>query len=158
MEHLPLKSRISPPIKLQPCKLLPKSPHPDPQNQRKQHNPQPTTMETSRREMHGSGSYTSTSEKKTSPVTRKSPLPYHTYKEETPQSGETGRHRNLLTGKQQSQMDKTPRPSSKTSPTSSTSSKPASVTLTLREQRRGSWQELVWEKKPLICLGCNKDL
>ena len=45
-------------------------------------------------------------------------------------------------------MGKTQCPSSKTSPTSSTSSKSASVTPTLRERHRGSWQELVWEKRP----------
>ena len=64
-----------------------------------------------------------------------------------PQYGETGKHRNSPTGKLQSPADKTPHQSSRTSPTSSTSSKPASVTLTLREQCRGSWKELVWEKK-----------
>ena len=89
----------------------------------------------------------STSGKKTSPMTRKSQSHYHTYKEETQWSGETGRSRNSPTGKQQSQVDKTPHQSSRTSLTSSTSSKPASATPTLREQCRGSWQELVWEKK-----------
>ena len=133
--------------KLQQPKPPPKSPHPDPQTQRKQHDHQPTTMETSRREMHGSGSYTSTSEKRISPMTRKSQSHYHTYREETPQYGETGRHRNSPTGKPQSPMDKTPCPSSRTSPTSLHSSKHASATLTLREQCRGSWQELVWEKR-----------
>ena len=54
-------------------------------------------------------------------------------------------------------MDRTPRPSSKTSPTSSTSSKPAFATLTLREQHRGSWQELVWEKKPLNSMSTTSD-
>ena len=133
LELSQLKSRISQPIKLQPHKLLPKLPHPDPQTQRKQHDHQLTTMEISRREMHGSGSYTSTSEKKTSPTTRKSQSPYPTYREATPQSGETGRHRNSLTGKPQSPTDKTPCPSSKTSPISSHSSKHASATPTLRE-------------------------
>ena len=146
-EHSPLKSKISQPIKLQQRRLPPKLPHPDPLNQRKQHDPQPTTMETSRRETHGSGSYTSTSEKKVSPTTRRSQSPFHTYREVTPQSGEIGRHKNSLTGKLQSPTDKTPHPSSKTSPTSSPSSKHASATPTLREQRRGSWQELVWEKR-----------
>ena len=54
LEHSPLRSRISPPIKLQPRRQPRKSPHPDPPTQRNQHNPQPTTMEISRREMHGS--------------------------------------------------------------------------------------------------------
>ena len=146
-EHSPLKSKISQPIKLQPLRQPHKSPHPDPQTQRKQHDHQPTTTETSRRETHGSGSYTSTSEKKISPMTRKSQSPFHTFKEVTPQSGETGRHRNSPTGKPQSPMDRTPRPSSKTSPISSHSSKHASATPTLREQRRESWQKLVWEKR-----------
>ena len=98
-EHSPLKSRISQPTKLQPHKPPPKSLHPDPQTQRKQHDHQLTTMETSRRETHGSGSYTSTSEKRSSPTTRKSRSPYPTYREETPQSGEIGRCKNLPTGK-----------------------------------------------------------
>ena len=104
-------------------------------------------METSRRETHGSGSYTSTSEKKISPTTRKSQSPFHTYREGTPQSGETGRCKNSPTGKPQSPTGKTPRPSSRTSLTSSHSSKHASATPTLRERHRGSWQELVWEKR-----------
>ena len=146
-EHLSLKSKISQPIKLQQHKSPPKSPHPDPQTQRKQHDPQPTTMEISRKETHGSESYTSTSGKKASPTTRKSQSPYPTFKEATQQSGEIERHKNSPTGKPQSPMDRTPRPSSRTSPTSSHSSKHASATPTLREQRRGSWQELVWEKR-----------
>ena len=146
-ERSPLKSKISQPIKLQPLRPPLKSLHPDPPTQRKQHDHQPTTMEISRKETHGSGSYTSTSEKKTSPTTRKSQSPYPTYREETPQSGETGRRKNSPTGKPQSPTDKTPRPSSRTSPTSSHSSKHASATLILREQCRGSWQELVWEKR-----------
>ena len=64
-----------------------------------------------------------------------------------PQSGETGRRRNLPTGKPQLPTDKTPHPSFRTSPTLSHSSKHASATPTLREQCRGNWQELVWEKK-----------
>ena len=104
-------------------------------------------MEISRRETHGSGSYTSTSERKTSPTTRKSQLPFRTFKEVTPQSGETGRHKNSPTGKPQSPTDRTPRPSSRTSTTSSHNSKHASATPTLRERHRGSWQELVWEKR-----------
>ena len=144
-----LKSRISQPTKLQPCEPPLKSPHPDPQTQRKQHDHQPTTMEISRRETHGSGSYTSTSERRTSPMTKKSQLPYPTFKEVMPQSGETGKRRNSPTGKPQSPMDKTPCPSSRTSLTSSHSSKHVSATPILRERHRGSWQELVWEKRRL---------
>ena len=146
-EHSLLKSKISQPIKLQPHKPPPKSPHPGPQTRRKQHDHLPTMMETSRRETHGSGSYTSTSEKKTLPMTRKSQSPFHTFKEETPQSGEIGRRKNSPTGKPQSPTGRTPCPSSKTSPTLSHSSKHASATPTLRERHRGSWQELVWEKR-----------
>ena len=72
LEHSPLKSRISQPTRLQPLKPLCRSPHPDPLIQKKQHDSQQTTMETSGRETHGSGSYTSTSKRKTSPMTRKS--------------------------------------------------------------------------------------
>ena len=90
-------------------------------------------------------------------MTRKSQSPYHTYKEETPQYGETGRHRNSLTGRQQLQTDRTQHLSSRTSPTSSISSKPASVTPILREQRRGSWQELVWEKRPPNSMSTTSD-
>ena len=114
-------------------------------------------METSRRETHGSGSYISTSKKRTSLMTRKSRSPYPTYREVTPQSGEIGRRKNSPTGKLQSPTGRTPCPSSKTSPTSSHSSKHASVTPTLRERRRGSWQELVWEKKPLNSMSTTSD-
>ena len=81
-------------------------------------------------------------------MTRRSQSHYLTYREETLQYGETGRHRNSPTRRQQSPTVKTHHQSSRTSPTLSISSKPASATPILREQRRGSWQELVWEKKP----------
>ena len=90
-------------------------------------------------------------------MTRKSQSPYPTCREETPQSGETGRHRNSLTGRQQLQTDRTQHLSSRTSPTLSISSKPASVTPILREQRRGSWQELVWEKRPPNSMSTTSD-
>ena len=152
-----LKSKISQPIRLQPYRLPHKLPHPDPQTRRKQHNPQPTTMEISKRETHRSGSYTSTSKKKTSLMARKSRLPYPIYKEETPQYGEIGRHRNSLTGRQQSPTDRIHHLSSKISSTSSSSSKPASATPILREQCRGSWQELAWEKKLLNSMSMTSD-
>ena len=90
-------------------------------------------------------------------MTRKSQSHYHTYREGTLQYGETERHRNSLTGKQQSPMVRTHHLSSKTSLTSSTSSKPASATPILREQCRGSWQELAWEKKLLNSMSMTSD-
>ena len=90
-------------------------------------------------------------------MTRKSQSPYPICKEATPQSGETGRHKNSPTGKPQSPMDKTPHLSSRTSPTSSHSSKHASATPTLREQRRGSWQEIVWEMRQLNSTSTTSD-
>ena len=90
-------------------------------------------------------------------MTRKSQSYYRIYRDEMPRYGETERRRNSPTGKQRSPADRTHHPSSRTSPTSSISSRPASVTPILREWRKGSWQELAWERKPPNSMSTTSD-